>query len=171
MGFNPNPYKGIGAACAIALAQAGAALCLVLREPQGDAPPNLDTVNAIRELGASAKVVHCDLNNLDAVKGVFQRGLDVMGGRIDILVNCAGIQRRSPSLDFLETDWDDVRIHYAPHLSFTLLIIIARSHISPLDPFICLPLLSRSWTSISSQSGSFLKPLAATWFQGVKEKS
>lgn len=100
--------RGIGAACAIALAQAGAALCLVLREPQGDAPPNLDTVNVIRELGATAEVVHCDLNNLDAVKGVFQRALDVMGGRIDILVNCAGIQRRSPSLDFLETDWDDV---------------------------------------------------------------
>lgn len=57
-----------------------------------------------------------------------------MGGRIDVLVNCAGIQRRSPSLDFLETDWDDVRTRYAPHLSFTLLIIITRSCISPLDP-------------------------------------
>ena len=74
------------------------------------------------------------MNNLDAVKGLFQRALDAMGGRIDILVNCAGIQRRSPSLDFLETDWDDVRTRYAPHLSFTLLIII-----TPLDPFICLP--------------------------------
>lgn len=32
-----------------------------------------------------------------------------MGGRIHILVNCAGIQRRSPCVDFLEKDWDDVR--------------------------------------------------------------
>ncbi|KAI0000867.1 hypothetical protein BJV77DRAFT_971306 [Russula vinacea] len=100
--------RGIGAACAIALAQAGAALCLVLREPQGDAPPNLATVDSIRQLGATAEVVHCDLNNLDSVRGVFQKALDAMGGRIDVLVNCAGIQRRSPSLDFLETDWDDV---------------------------------------------------------------
>lgn len=107
--------KGIGAACAIALAQAGAALCLVLREPQGDAPPNLATVDSIRQLGATAEVVHCDLNNLDSVRGVFQKALDAMGGRIDVLVNCAGIQRRSPSLDFLETDWDDVRARYAPH--------------------------------------------------------
>ena len=62
-----------------------------------------------------------------------------MGGRIDILVNCAGIQRRSPSLDFLETDWDDVRTRYSPHLSFTLLIIITRSTIHPSTPSFCLP--------------------------------
>ncbi len=68
------------------------------------------------------EVVHCDLSNLDSVRSVFQKALDVMGGRIDVLVNCAGIQRRSPSLDFLETDWDDVCAHYAPHLSFILLI-------------------------------------------------
>jgi NAD(P)-dependent dehydrogenase (short-subunit alcohol dehydrogenase family) len=147
MNLNFNPNQGIGAACAIALAQAGAALCLVLREPQGDAPPNLDTVNAIRELGATAEVIHCDLNNLDAVKGVFQRALDVMGGRIDILVNCAGIQRRSPSLDFLETDWDDVRTRYAPHLSFNLLIIDhALSYFTPRPLHFVYRLLSRSWT-------------------------
>lgn len=29
-------------------------------------------------------------------------------GQIDILVNNAGIQRRSPSVDFPESDWDDV---------------------------------------------------------------
>jgi 2-deoxy-D-gluconate 3-dehydrogenase len=72
-------------------------------------PPNLTTIDAIRNLGATAHIVHCDLDNLDSVKGVFQKALDIMGGRIDILVNCAGIQRRSPSLDFSETDWDDVR--------------------------------------------------------------
>ncbi|KII87775.1 hypothetical protein PLICRDRAFT_42270 [Plicaturopsis crispa FD-325 SS-3] len=31
-----------------------------------------------------------------------------MGGNIHVLVNCAGIQRRSPSVDFSENDWDDV---------------------------------------------------------------
>ncbi|KAH9006115.1 hypothetical protein EDB86DRAFT_3142388 [Lactarius hatsudake] len=100
--------RGIGAACAIALAEAGAAICLVLREPKDGTPPNLTTIDAIHDLGAAAHFVHCDLDNLDSVKGVFQKALDAMGGRIDILVNCAGIQRRSPSLDFSETDWDDV---------------------------------------------------------------
>ncbi|KAI9441688.1 hypothetical protein H4582DRAFT_2207917 [Lactarius indigo] len=100
--------RGIGAACAIALAEAGAAICLVLREPKDETPPNLTTINSIRNLGATAHFVHCDLDNIDSVKGVFQKALNAMGGRIDILVNCAGIQRRSPSLDFSETDWDDV---------------------------------------------------------------
>lgn len=31
-----------------------------------------------------------------------------MGGNIHVLVNCAGIQRRSPSVSFPESDWDDV---------------------------------------------------------------
>lgn len=109
MGLYANLNLGIGAACAIALAEAGAIICLALREPKVDTPPNLTTINAIRNLGATAHFVHCDLDNLDSVKGVFQKALDAMGGRIDILVNCAGIQRRSPSLDFSETDWDDVR--------------------------------------------------------------
>lgn len=130
---------GIGAACAIALAEAGAAICLVLREPKDDTPPNLTTVDAIRNIGATAHFIHCDLDNLDSVKGVFQKALDAMGGRIDVLVNCAGIQRRSPSLDFSETDWDDVRSrcfcsvlcssHYGTIASFSLCVTPVFLHI------------------------------------------
>ncbi|GLB42384.1 putative KR domain containing protein [Lyophyllum shimeji] len=100
--------RGIGAACALALAEAGASICLVQRNPVQGTPPNYDALNAIRALGATAQVVHCDLDDLEAVKGLFQKALDVMGGEIHVLVNCAGIQRRSPSLDFPESDWDDV---------------------------------------------------------------
>jgi len=99
--------RGIGAACAIALAQAGASICLVQREPTNGVSPNLATFNTIRALGVKVEVVYCDLGDLEATKSVFQKALDVMGG-IHILVNCAGIQRRSPSLDFAESDWDDV---------------------------------------------------------------
>lgn len=59
-------------------------------------------------MGAVAEYVYCDLADLDAVKGLFPKALDKMGGQIHILVNCAGIQRRSPSVDFAENDWDDV---------------------------------------------------------------
>lgn len=99
---------GIGAACAKALAEAGASLCLVLREPPEGAESNLATVHTIRAMGAVAEYVFCDLSDLDAVKGLFQKALDKMGGQIHALVNCAGIQRRSPSVDFSESDWDDV---------------------------------------------------------------
>ncbi|VDB91234.1 unnamed protein product [Peniophora sp. CBMAI 1063] len=100
--------RGIGAACAKALAEAGAALCLVLREPSSGANLNLETVIALRERGAKVEYVLCDLGDLAAVKGLFQKALTAMGGTIDVLVNCAGIQRRSPSVSFSEKDWDDV---------------------------------------------------------------
>jgi len=100
--------RGIGAACAIALAEAGASICLVARQPPLGTAPNVETLSAIRALGATAKAVHCDLADLQAVKGLFQKALDVMDGQIHVVVNCAGIQRRSPSIDFSETDWDDV---------------------------------------------------------------
>lgn len=100
--------RGIGAACATALAEAGANICLVQREPTDGSPPNLETYNAILALGVQAKIVHCDLSDIPAVRSLFQSALDAMGGRIHILVNCAGIQRRSPCVDFSEKDWDDV---------------------------------------------------------------
>ncbi|KAF8842926.1 NAD(P)-binding protein [Paxillus ammoniavirescens] len=100
--------RGIGAACAIALAQAGASICMVQRETPLGTEPNMNTVNVIRAIDPNAKVVHCDLADLDAVRELFPKALEVMGGNIHILVNCAGIQRRSPSVDFLEKDWDDV---------------------------------------------------------------
>lgn len=89
--------RGIGKACAIALAQAGANLCFVVRDP----------ASVIDKL-QGAKYISCDLSDLEAVKTVFQLALDKMGGNIHVLVNCAGIQRRAPSVEFSEQDWDDV---------------------------------------------------------------
>ena len=105
---------GIGAACAIALAEAGADICL-LRRPGST---NDETANAIAALGRTVKIVDADLANLDAVRGIFAKALDVMGGEIHILVNCAGIQRRSPAVQFPESDWDDVRLPFLPMLCF-----------------------------------------------------
>ncbi|KAI0676246.1 NAD-P-binding protein [Trametes maxima] len=99
--------RGMGAACALALAEAGANICLV-RRPSSGAPSNDDTVNAIAALGRTVTTVECDLADLDAVKGLFPRALDAVGGEIHVLVNCAGIQRRSPAVQFPESDWDDV---------------------------------------------------------------
>ncbi|RPD54950.1 NAD(P)-binding protein [Lentinus tigrinus ALCF2SS1-7] len=96
--------RGIGAACAIALAEAGADICLVRRPGS----TNDETANAIAALGRIVKIVDADLADLDAVKGIFGKALEAMGGEIHILVNCAGIQRRSPAVQFPESDWDDV---------------------------------------------------------------
>ena len=93
---------------AIALAEAGADICLVMREPPPGTQPNMSTADAIRALGRRVEIVHCDLADLDAVKALFDTALDAVGGEIHVLVNCAGIQRRSPAVDFPEQDWDDV---------------------------------------------------------------
>ncbi|KZP24900.1 NAD(P)-binding protein [Athelia psychrophila] len=94
--------RGIGAACAVALAQAGASICLVQRDST-----NLATHDTIKAQGAKVEVLHCDLADLEAVKAVFGKAVALMG-EVHILVNCAGIQRRAPSVDFSEQDWDDV---------------------------------------------------------------
>lgn len=99
---------GIGAACAIALAEAGANICLVVRP--STASTNHATADAIAALGRTVKAVQCDLEDLDAVKQIFSQALEAMGGDIHVLVNCAGIQRRSPAVLFPERDWDDVRV-------------------------------------------------------------
>lgn len=97
--------RGIGAAMAHALADAGASLCMAQRDVV-----NTTTADEIRAKGAQVKVVSCDLANFDDAKGVFQKALDVMDGRIDILVNCGGLLKRYPAFDVTEEDWDSVRL-------------------------------------------------------------
>lgn len=80
-------------------------MCLVQRPGN----TNAETFNTIAATGRTVKTVDCDLADLDAVRTLFARALQVMQGQIHILVNCAGIQRRSPAVSFSEQDWDDVR--------------------------------------------------------------
>jgi 2-deoxy-D-gluconate 3-dehydrogenase len=108
--------RGIGAACALALAEAGANICLVHRPP-ADGVENKGTYNRITRCGVSATILHCDLADMDQVRGLFPRALDAMGGNIHILVNCAGIQRRHPSVAFPEADWDDASPSPSPSFS------------------------------------------------------
>ncbi|GJE85258.1 hypothetical protein PsYK624_013370 [Phanerochaete sordida] len=96
--------RGIGQACALALAEAGADICLVQRP----ASTNTATADAIRALGRRVEIVECDLADLESVKGVFAQALEKMG-EIHVLVNCGGIQRRAPAVEFSEADWDEVR--------------------------------------------------------------
>ena len=38
----------------------------------------------------------------------FRQSMELLGGRLDILVNCAGMQKRMDSVDFSREDWDAV---------------------------------------------------------------
>ncbi|ORY79328.1 NAD-binding protein [Leucosporidium creatinivorum] len=100
--------RGIGQTMALALAKAGADVLLVQRSKE-----NLETYNLIKELGRNVEIVVADLANDKEIKGLTKQitGPKAEGGlgyNIDILVNCGGIQRRTPAENFPDQDWDDV---------------------------------------------------------------
>ncbi|KPM41820.1 hypothetical protein AK830_g4710 [Neonectria ditissima] len=95
--------RGIGAAMAHALADAGASICIAQRDVS-----NTTVADAIRAKGTKVEIVHCDLTNMEDAKGVFQKALDVLDDRIDILVNCGGLLKRKEALLIDEEEWDSV---------------------------------------------------------------
>lgn len=94
--------RGIGRSMAIALAEAGADIALLQRSVE-----QVDVKYEIENLGRKCLIIPCDLEDLNQVKEAIP-SVVAHFGKIDILVNNAGIQRRSPSVDFPESDWDDV---------------------------------------------------------------
>ncbi|KAL0577202.1 hypothetical protein V5O48_004800 [Marasmius crinis-equi] len=103
--------RGIGRAVAIALAEAGANICLVLRPSSTDDAGPDSTERVLHEkVGVKVAIVQCDLNDHSdsGVRSIFPKALELMDGNIHILVNCAGIQRRGPAVEFKENDWDEV---------------------------------------------------------------
>ena len=65
------------------------------------------TKQAIRSLSRTASIVEGDLSSPESVSRILPRALEI-SDRIDILVTCGGIQRRSPAASFPTSDWDAV---------------------------------------------------------------
>jgi 2-deoxy-D-gluconate 3-dehydrogenase len=95
--------KGIGEGIALGLAEAGADLALVARTRS-----DLERVaGQIRALGRKALVVPCDVSDVAAIPAAVAETTSTYG-QIDILVNCAGIQRRMTVLDATAEGWEQV---------------------------------------------------------------
>ena len=95
--------QGIGAACAQRLAQDGAAVALWdVDDVRGKA-----LVESLRSQGRQAAYVHCDVARSLDVEAAMAATLAAFG-RIDALVNNAGIFRAADFLDITEADWDAV---------------------------------------------------------------
>ncbi len=92
---------GLGAGMARGLAAAGADVILVDRTNPDE------TADAVRGSGRKALSLSADLSGLPAIRETVRKGIEAFG-RIDILINNAGIIRRTPAVDFSEVDWDDV---------------------------------------------------------------
>jgi 2-deoxy-D-gluconate 3-dehydrogenase len=95
--------RGIGRAIAIGLAQAGADLFLVDRDSSEK------TAKDIGKMGRRCGTDVLDISGMNKAiaKGVIDQCVAELGG-FNILVNNAGIIRRSPALEFSEQDWQQV---------------------------------------------------------------
>lgn len=81
---------------------------------------NVTTKSKIEALGRKATIFTADLASDEEVSGLTQKVLDA-GHDIDILVTCAGIQRRHPSHLFPKKDWDEVEYLQAPIYIYVLM--------------------------------------------------
>jgi 2-deoxy-D-gluconate 3-dehydrogenase len=93
---------GIGRACAIALAGAGADVVLWGRSDGGME----DVAGEVRSFGVSARVVGAEMSDLDAVAALADRVL--ADARVDILVNNAGMIARGPTAAIALETWRNV---------------------------------------------------------------
>jgi NAD(P)-dependent dehydrogenase (short-subunit alcohol dehydrogenase family) len=93
---------GIGAGICAALAQAGAK---VIVSPHSNVAGAERSAEAVRQAGSEALVVACDVRDESQVAALFDAGLDHFG-RIDLLVNNAGITEPHPLLEMTAAEWD-----------------------------------------------------------------
>jgi NAD(P)-dependent dehydrogenase (short-subunit alcohol dehydrogenase family) len=95
--------KGLGKAMALALAEAGAQLVLVSR----DAEKLGLTADGVRERGSSAHVFPTDVTDEAQVQQLERRVAESVG-KINILINNAGVNNRKPITEFTLAEWRQV---------------------------------------------------------------
>jgi NADP-dependent 3-hydroxy acid dehydrogenase YdfG len=95
--------SGIGAATARALAAQGAAVALLARRAD-----RLHELQAdIESAGGTALPVTADVTDADQVSAAVQRAVAELG-RLDTVVNNAGLMRMAPAAEAALQDWDDL---------------------------------------------------------------
>jgi len=96
--------QGIGRAMAIAFAAAGADIAINWLD---DAAAAQDVAAAVGAIGRQALLIQADVGRLDHIRTMVDQTL-AWRGRLDVLVNNAGVFPRVPFLDMTEAEWDFV---------------------------------------------------------------
>src|SRR5450755_4393009 len=90
--------RGLGAAIAVALAEAGANVAV-----HGSKKIAFTTADSVRHAGVKCIETVADLSD----RSQYEPLIEAVGS-LDILVNNAGTIRRAPALEYSEQDWDEV---------------------------------------------------------------
>lgn len=95
--------QGLSRGMAEGLMEAGAEVCIIDINPR--------TPAVAQELTGKGYVCHGVIANLgdgESLNAGFEAAVEKLGGRLDILVNGAGVQKRHPSEEFPYEDWEFV---------------------------------------------------------------
>lgn len=133
--------QGIGRACALQLAKDGAAVALVARNQEKLEEAKQEIVAA----GGQAAVFAADIADEEQVKGAFKAAI-AQFGKLEILVNNAGVTKDQLVMRMKRSDWDTVI-----HTNLTSAYLCIQQAISPM--------LKQRWgriiniTSVFGQTG------------------
>lgn len=95
---------GLGRAFALDLARAGAAVAV--NDPDGGEPAR-DVVKEIEAMGRNARLFPCDIGDADGVSRMID-GILKQYGKIDVLINNAGISIDATTVNYDPGAWDRV---------------------------------------------------------------
>lgn len=95
--------RGLGAAFAFALAEAGAQVVVAARNREH----NQAILMAARSRSLDITAVETDLTDVGSIKNLFDTTESILGG-VDIVVNNAGLCHHAPALDVTDEQWEDV---------------------------------------------------------------
>lgn len=95
--------KGLGQAMGLAMAAAGADICIAARGPAGFE----ETVEAVEKLGRRGRAFAADVTSEPNVEELVGKVKNACG-RIDILINSQGAVHLEPAVDFDMTEWERV---------------------------------------------------------------
>ena len=96
--------RGMGRAISLQLAEEGANVAV----SDIDASTAEDTAIAIKQMGRESLVLPADMGDLNDINRMFTQAKDAFG-RLDVVVNNAGVTKYLDIMDVEEEDWD--RIH------------------------------------------------------------
>jgi glucose 1-dehydrogenase len=95
---------GIGQAIAIAFAKEGAS---VVVDYVGEPTVPRDTIDKINAVGGKSLGVQADVSNPEQVKSLVQQAISAFG-RLDIVVNNAGIEKKFAFVDYPFEEWQKI---------------------------------------------------------------